>query len=73
MDTRQRADLDRHITGNWGEDSVRTAWLHKQVHTCDALLANPTLSDANRALVEHFRKDFQKELDDDKSSCDQCS
>lgn len=22
MDSRQRADLDRYITGNWGEDSV---------------------------------------------------
>lgn len=28
MDRQQREDMDRHITGNWGEDSVEDACGH---------------------------------------------
>ena len=61
MDSRQRADLDRHITGNWGEDSVPDddeAGLPEMVRAVH--LARQAQTDAKRrydALLEVWQQE----------------
>lgn len=34
MDRREREQLDRHITGNYGEDQTRPDWLMLEIVNC---------------------------------------